>query len=568
MVATGQLGTAHQDVPDPPVPEDIALVIDDAHGTAGHRPPDIHQLDRAHARFGVHGHAIAQRRPVQDQRLGHFPGRREGHRERRLGQAVDGLGRRRIQPRRPRLDGEGTPYSGCDRLRPDQEQPYGREVQPGQDVVGNAAYGQRQGEVGRGQHRRPVPVRRLEPQAGPLGEGQRADLDLPGPGGQRREMRTDEPHVVEVRHPADHHVVGAQRRGGPYLLQIGQHRTVRHLHALGRTRASRGELQERHVVATAGCGFAQRRRLAQGIEGQGACTLGQLIDQRRGRGVHDDGRPPQVLPDRQDPTGIGGQRNGHETGRHRAPEHRLEVLAAIGEQRHTGPGRDARLPETTGHPQGIVQKLAQGDRQLASVATDMHDDLPGGFTDRVQQYIQQRHVVLHRSIRPFRASSPENDLKNARDGGNQPPGGDRVHPGTDRVKESGPGPGGRESDLPGRSWTGRAGSHTGAGSPTLRSARPAARPRRTTPWNRSPPAWGARRPRRRRPGGPPSSAPPSTPGRRPRHASACRRGSCPCPRRAGAARTIRIRRSSPRHGRGTRSASPASRAVPGGRSAH
>lgn len=77
----------------------------------------------------------------------------------------------------------------------------------------------------------------------------------------------------------------------------------------------------------------------------------------------------------------------------------------------------------------------------------MHDDLPGGFTDRVQQYSQQCHVVLHRSIDPFRTSfsgvpgcSPRNDLKNVRAGGNQPPGGDRVHPGSD-MDEFGPGPG-------------------------------------------------------------------------------------------------------------------------------
>lgn len=401
VVATGQLGAAHHDVPGPPVPEDGARVVDDAHGAAGHRQPHIHQLDGRFARFGIHRHSTAQRRPVQDQGLGHLPGRREGHRQRRLRQAVDRLGRRGIQPRGPDLVGEGTPHRGRDRLRPDQDQPYGREVQPGQGLVGNTAYGQRQGEVGRGQHRGTMPGRHLEPQTGPLGERQRTDLDLPGPGGQRSEMRADEPHVVEVRHPADHHVVGAQRRCGPYLLQIGQHRAVRHLHPLGRTGASRGELHERDVVTPRGGRLPQCRSLPQDIEGQGANGVGEFTGQRSGRGVHDDGRPPQVLPDREHPTGVRRQWNRNETGRHRTPEHRLELLAAVGEQRHAGPGRHPRLPEASGHAQGIVQELAQADRQLAAVAADMHDDLPGSLTDRVQQYIQQCHVVFHRSVGPF-----------------------------------------------------------------------------------------------------------------------------------------------------------------------
>lgn len=80
VVATGQLRTAHHDVPDPPVTKLRAPVVDDPHGAARHRRPDVHQLDGARARHGplaghgVHRHTPAQRGTVQDQRLGHFPG--------------------------------------------------------------------------------------------------------------------------------------------------------------------------------------------------------------------------------------------------------------------------------------------------------------------------------------------------------------------------------------------------------------------------------------------------------------------------------------------------------------
>ncbi|CAM5357488.1 hypothetical protein SCYAM73S_04327 [Streptomyces cyaneofuscatus] len=51
--------------------------------------------------------------------------------------------------------------------------------------------------------------------------------------------------------------------------------------------------------------------------------------------------------------------------------------------------------------QRIVEEFAQRDGQLAAVAANMDDDLLGSLTDRAQQYIQQCHVVVHRSVSPF-----------------------------------------------------------------------------------------------------------------------------------------------------------------------
>ncbi len=206
---------------------------------------------------------------------------------------------------------------------------------------------------------------------------------------------------MEVRHPADHDITGTEPRGRPYLLQIGQHRTVGHLHPLGAP-----------VLPEENC----RNATSSGPETAGSRSTGPDAAHRGPGHVHHRAiqPPPTRSPHpRRQAVGPGAPRSAEHAGR-REPavrgraRRRARPRTSAGSPRcdrpaaaHRSPAR-CRPPAAPGHVQRVVQEFAEGDGQLVAVAAYMDDDLPGSLPNRAQQYIQQCHVgVVHRSVGPF-----------------------------------------------------------------------------------------------------------------------------------------------------------------------
>ncbi len=413
VVAPAELGSPHLHVADPPVVQPPARAVGDADLAPGDGASQVHQLHGVRAGPGGLGAAPAERRPVQGQRGGHLAERGERHGEGRLGQPVHGERGPRVQPGGPGLRRELPPHAGADGFRTHQQQPHVAQVQRRDVAVRNPLHRQAQREVRGREDGRAVPGCRLQPQRGALGEAERLQPHLLQPRGHGRQVRADEPHVVEVGHPAEDHVLIGERRRSADLREVGQDARVGQLDALGRTGAAGGELEERDVVRSGTRQPPGRTAVAEVLEPQGAYLPGEVAQQRLvrfpGCPTDEEGGPAEVFVHRRHTVADRGQRHGYQTRRQRAPEHGLEVLAPLRDQGQRRAGRQPGVDQPARDPQRLGPQFGEGDGPLGAVAAHVHDDLLRRLLGRPQQDVQEvRFTVrgLHRQTLTRSAARP------------------------------------------------------------------------------------------------------------------------------------------------------------------
>ncbi len=364
VVAARHVRPAHLDVPDQVLLQRLAGVVDDPDHAARHGRAEVHQLGPALGR--LQGDAAGEGGPAQTDRAGDLRQRRDGHRQRGLGQPVDRLQRARIEPRARHLVREGSPHRRRDRLRAHHHQPDRGEIQI--VPVADPAHDHREGEVRRGQHGGAVLVGGPQPELRPFRERHRADPHLAAPRVERAQMRADQAHVVEVRHPGQHHVVRTEpgRLGG--LREVRHQVRVGEPDPLGRAGAARRELQERDVVR------GHRHRPGQRRGGPQAAR------------VPGDHRRPEMTGDRGDPRLLRRQRHRDDPGHDRAPEERKEVVLRGDDQMVTL--SEAGRAEPAADPERVRVELGVAD---PAVAIDEHHLLRGRMGGGPDEYVGQRH---------------------------------------------------------------------------------------------------------------------------------------------------------------------------------
>ncbi|HEV2087552.1 MAG TPA: hypothetical protein VGR21_04490 [Cryptosporangiaceae bacterium] len=106
--------------------------------------------------------------------------------------------------------------------------------------------------------------------------------------------------------------------------------------------------------------------------------------------VDDDRRPAEQFPHRPHPRRVGRERHRHQASRDGAPEHRQEVVAAVGEQEDVTVSRGLGVQEAARHPQRLLVELPMRDGALAAVAAYVHDRLVGSLLRRAGQHVEQR----------------------------------------------------------------------------------------------------------------------------------------------------------------------------------
>ncbi len=392
VIAACHLRSAYLDVTDPPVVHRVPGIVGHPELALRDGTAHIHQFHGVRAGFGRDGAAPAEGLPVQSQGRGDLPERGHRHGERGLGQSVHGEHGRGVQSCRTGLGAEVPPHARCDRLGTDEHQAYAAQVQCGPGAVRHSPCRERQREVRCREQGGAVPVHRFEPAGGALGEGQRFQSYLLQACSHGDQVGAYQTHVVEVRHPARQHVVRRDRHGGADLPEVGEHGLMGEFHALRGAGAAGGELEKGEVLRLPAGQRAQRAAFAQRVQPQRAHRPRNLGEQGAGGGgvVNDDGGPAEELPHRPHATRLRGERHRHEPRRQRSPEHRLEILAAIREQRNGRAGLQPRLAKPSRHAQCVVAEFGEGDGVFAAVSPDMYDDLAGCLLRGVQQHVEER----------------------------------------------------------------------------------------------------------------------------------------------------------------------------------